>query len=149
MNLHEAPVVGEIGPLPDGLDEPYWDGLARGVVTIQRCGGCGAWLWGPRWACPECLRPEPDWVEVEPRGRIFTWTRTWQKFAPEFADHVPYVTVLVELPHAGNRRLLGLLLGDDSVDPRIGEEVRGVIQPSSELTSNAAVLRWERPAAAG
>lgn len=144
MRLEEAPVVGSIGPRPDGLDAPYWDGLVEGRLRIQQCDKCERWIWGPQWACPQCLRVEPGWVEIEPSGRVYSWTRTWQKFAPEFSPLVPYVTVLVELPHAGDRRLLGLLVGDDSLDPRIGEEVRGVFQNPSEITSNAAVLRWER-----
>lgn len=146
MDLRDAPVIGEIVSLPDGLDDPFWQGLAEGVVRIQRCPRCERWIWGPRWVCPECHRVEPEWVDVEPSGRIFSWTRTWQKFAPEFADHVPYITVLVELPDAGERRLLGLLLGDDKDDPHIGQEVHGVIQPPSALTSHSAVLRWERVA---
>jgi uncharacterized protein len=146
VKLEEAPVVGQLGPLPDGIDEPYWAGLAEGQVRIQRCAGCGAWIWGPQSICPECRRFGPEWVAIEPRGRIFSWTRTWQKFAVEFAPVVPYVTVLVELPDAGSRRILGLLLGDDMSDPRIGEPVVGVIQPPSPLTSGYAVLRWERPA---
>ena len=103
MKLEEVPVIGTIESLPDGLDQPYWDGLARGVVMIQRCPSCQTWIWGPRWLCPACLTPKPEWVEVEPNGRVFSWTRTWQKFAPEFADHVPYITVVVELPEAGGR----------------------------------------------
>ena len=146
MKLEEVPVIGTIESLPDGLDQPYWNGLARGVVMIQRCPSCQTWIWGPRWLCPACLTPKPEWVEVEPNGRVFSWTRTWQKFAPEFADHVPYITVVVELPEAGGRRLMGVLVGDDTVDPRIGDPVRGVIQPPSKLTSGAAVLRWERAA---
>jgi hypothetical protein len=58
------------------------------------------------------------------------------------ANLVPYVNVLVELPHAGNRRLLGLLVGDDA-GLAIGAEVVGVIQKPSTLTNNHAVLRWE------
>ena len=144
MKLDQAPVIGEIHPMPDGLDEPFWAGLASGALMIQRCPACHAWIWGPQWMCQVCHRFDPEWVEVEANGQIYSWTRTWQKFAPEFAEKVPYITVLVELAEAGNRRLLGLLLGDDTVDPRIGEQVEGVIQPPSPLTSNVAVLRWQR-----
>jgi uncharacterized OB-fold protein len=75
---------------------------------------------------------------------VFTWIRTWQEFTPELAGKVPFVTVVVELPDAGGVRLVGILLGDDSVDPRIGDPVDGVIQPGCELTGGAAVLRWRR-----
>lgn len=147
MRLEEAPVIGTIGARADGLDSEYWDGLAEGKLRIQRCEPCGEWIWGPRWMCPRCLALGPGWTEVAPVGRIYSWTRTWQKFAQEFESHVPYITVLVELPHAGGRRHLGLLLGDDRIDPSIGEPVEGVFQPPSSITSHAAVLRWQRPPA--
>lgn len=143
MKLDEAPVIGQIDVLPDGLDEPYWSGLRQGAVRMQRCRNCRQWIWGPQSMCPECHAFELDWVDIEPTGRIYTWTRTWQKFAPEFAPHVPYITVLVELPQAGARRMLGLLVGDDDRTPRIGDEVVGVIQPASDLTTGYAVLRWQ------
>lgn len=144
MELEDAPVVGAVGPRPDGLDVAFWEGLAAGRLLLQRCPACATWIWGPQPACPSCLRREPDWQEVAPRGRIFTWTRTWQPFAPSFADRLPYVTVVVELPHAGGRRLVGLLLGDDRVDPRIGDEVTGAIQAPCQRTGGVAVLRWRR-----
>jgi len=150
MELERAPVVGRVGPQADGRDVPFWDGLAHGRLLIQHCPECGTWIWGPQWNCPECHRFDPVWTEVEPRGRVFSWTRTWQRFAPEFAELVPFIVVVVELADVRptHPRLLGLLLGDDAVDPVIGEEVEGVFQPGSALTGGTAVLRWRRVAAA-
>ncbi|GAB4664164.1 hypothetical protein MOKP76_14210 [Mycobacterium avium subsp. hominissuis] len=58
------------------------------------------------------------------------------------AKVVPYVNVLVELPDAGGRRLLGLLVGNDD-GLAIGAEVVGRIQKPSAQTNDQAVLRWE------
>lgn len=144
MQIETAPVAGVIAPAADGVDAPYWEGLARGVLLLQRCPACSAWVWGPQWTCPTCQNPSLQWEEVEMVGSVYSWTRTWQPFAPEFAGELPYVSVLVELPNAGARRLLGLLLGDPTVDPRIGEPVRGRIQ---QLEDGVGVLRWERSTA--
>jgi uncharacterized OB-fold protein len=144
VELEHAPVVGTIGPQADGRDIPFWDGLAEGRLLIQHCEGCGNWVWPTQWVCPECHRFEPAWAEVAARGTVFSWTRTWQPFSPEFAERSPFITVVVSLPGAGGRRLLGLLVGDDGVDPVLGEELEGVIQPPSELTGGVAVLRWRR-----
>jgi uncharacterized protein len=147
MKLDHAPVIGRVGPQADGRDIPFWDGLVEGRLLIQRCPACGTWVWPAQWNCPECHRFSPDWTEVEPRGRVFSWTRTHQKFSAEFAELTPYISVVVELPLDSHpRRLLGLLLGDDRVDPVIGEEVEGVFQPGSELTGGTAVIRWRRVA---
>jgi uncharacterized OB-fold protein len=130
------PVIGKVGPRPDGIDAPFWAALAGGELKLQRCSICRTWIWGPQWVCPECRTMEPGWEATPMRGTIFTWTRTHQPFVPDFKDHLPYVTVVVELPGAGGRRLLGLLLGD--TPPRIGDPVEGVI----EDVDGVAVLRW-------
>ena len=87
-------------PVPenDGLSAPYWAGLRDEKLMIQRCRGCGSWQWGPEWLCHECLGFELDWVEVEPRGRIYSWERPWHPVHPALKDHGPYIVVLVELP---------------------------------------------------
>jgi uncharacterized protein len=149
MELDRTPVIGEVGPRSDGVDTAFWEGLAAGRLLIQRCPECERWIWPAAWACPGCHRMDPDWPEVTPRGTVYTWTRTWQPFTPEFAESLPYLTVVVELEEAGGTRLVGILLGDQLQDPGIGELVEGVIQQGSELTGGAAVLRWRRRGEAG
>jgi uncharacterized OB-fold protein len=148
MELEQATVIGQVGPRSDGVDTRFWDGLGEGRLLIQHCSGCGRWVWPAAWSCPGCHGRELDWEEVPAKGRVYTWTRTWQPFIPEFAELVPYVTVVVELDGADGTRLVGILLGDDSRDPELGEPLEGVIQPTSELTSGVPVLRWQRPATA-
>lgn len=143
MYLDRAPVAGQISARPDGVDQPYWDNLAAQCLTMQRCDECLAWIWGPNWMCSSCRSMELTWTEVEPAGTVYSWTRTWQPFSPEFVDHTPYLSVLVELPGAGNRRILGILLGAQDQDPVVGEPVVGIFQ-SDELTGGATVLRWRR-----
>jgi uncharacterized OB-fold protein len=144
VELAEAPVIGRVGPRSDGVDTAFWEGLAEGRLLIQRCPDCGRWVWPAAWACPRCHRMDPDWEEVPARGTVFSWIRTWQPFAPEFAETLPYLTVVVELDGADGTRLVGILLGDQRADPAIGEPVEGVIQAASSLTSGVPVLRWRR-----
>ncbi|MGX7728129.1 Zn-ribbon domain-containing OB-fold protein [Rhodococcus sp. 2H158] len=136
----EFPATVLAGPYADGLDLPYWEGLRAGELRLQRCGRCGLWIWGPRWMCGQCRAFDPAWVAVEPVGRVFSWSRTWHPFIPELAGELPYVTVLVELPHAGGRRVLGLLAENDDADIAIGDSVAGIIQQPAD--SAWPVLRW-------
>ena len=46
------------------------------------------------------------------QGRIYSWERPWHPVHPALKGHGPYIVVLVELPDAGNVRMLGNLLGD-------------------------------------
>ncbi|MBS9372053.1 Zn-ribbon domain-containing OB-fold protein [Rhodococcus sp. B50] len=138
----EFPATSLAGPYADGLDLPYWEGLRAGELRLQRCGGCGLWIWGPRWMCGQCRTFDPAWVAVEPVGRVYSWSRTWHPFVPDLVDDLPYVTVLVELPHAGSRRVLGLLAEDGDTDITIGDAVTGIIQQPTDAPW--PVLRWRR-----
>jgi uncharacterized protein len=141
-NIPDTPPWMDItGPSPDGLDTPHWEGLRAGQFLLQRCRHCATWVWSPRPICPACHSFDMDWEPVDPVGNIYSWTRTWQPFTRESTGHLPYVVVLVELPAANGRRIMGVLAHADGVTPRIGATVRGEIeQPPSER--HWPLLRW-------
>ncbi|MGW5383114.1 Zn-ribbon domain-containing OB-fold protein [Nocardia sp. NPDC003963] len=147
QELRRFPATELAGPAADGVDAGYWQGLAAGELRLQRCTDCGLWLWGPRWMCGRCRNFELSWAAVEAVGTVYSWSRTRHPFISELAGEVPYVTVLVELPRAGNRRVLGLLVDPVGADDiRIGDRVRGVVQQPAG--TRWPLLRWrrERPA---
>jgi uncharacterized OB-fold protein len=124
------------------VDFPYWEGLGKGELLIQRCEGCRRWQWPADWRCPECGGYDFAWEQVEPLGTVYSWIRTHHSFVPTYADLVPYVNVLVELPAAGGARLMGLLTGDEE-GLKTGAAVKGEFQPPSERTIGLPVLTWE------
>jgi len=130
------------GPAPDGVDQPYWDGLTRGDLMLQRCDNCDTWIWGPQWICASCHTFDPGWQRVEPVGTVYTWSRSWYPFISELPVERPYVTVLVELSGAGGRRVLGILTGDDTDQVRIGDHVAGHFERDDGATW--PMLRWRR-----
>jgi uncharacterized OB-fold protein len=129
-------------PEPDGLSLPYWQGLREGVLRVQRCALCGTWQFGPEWICHGCLRFEPAWTEVVPRGRIYSWERVWHQVHPALKDRCPYLVVLVELPHAGHIRMVGNLLGDPKQEVKIGADVEGVFEHHPESDPPYSLLQW-------
>jgi uncharacterized OB-fold protein len=136
-----APWMNLTGPAEDGLDAAHWDGLLAGKLMLQRCLDCGTWTWSPRPICPACHSFRMGWEQVDPAGSVYSWTRTWQPFSSEATGHLPYVGVVVELPGAGGRRVMGVLAHADGVTPRIGAAVRGEI----EQPPNGAywpLIRW-------
>lgn len=143
-----------IGPFdvgPGDLDEPFWSGMAVREVRVQRCGGCHSWIWGPQWRCGTCGCWDPEWRPISAVGVVHSWTRTHHPPAPDVADAVPYCTVLVELPHIGGIRLLGVW--QDGGDPSIGEPVE-VTWPDDAGATGSRALCWRRrhpgtPAAPG
>ena len=129
-------------PESDGISAPYWAGLREGRLLVQRCTHCGAWQFAPECICHRCHAFDPEWVEVRPQGRIYSWERVWHPVHPALKDRCPYVAVLVELPQAGNVRMVGNLLGDPLQEVRIGAEVNGVFEHHADAAPPFSLLQW-------
>jgi hypothetical protein len=135
------PRPGIAGPAPADLDRPHWEGLLVGELRIQRCVACGTWIWAPRAMCPSCHGMDFAWPAVDPVGSVYSWTRTWQPFAPDVSGHLPYLVVLVELPAAGGRRVLGLASEGDVDEVAIGQPATGVFEAPPD-DDGWPLLRW-------
>lgn len=109
-------------PHPDRDSRAYWEALGDGRFCLQRCRGCGALRWPPREPCNRCLGWDSEWVDVEPTGRILSWVRTHQVFAPAYRDEVPYTTVQVALDAQPDILMIGGWRAERS--PRWQEPVR-------------------------
>jgi len=125
-------------------DDEYWRGLEDGVFKLPRCASCKTWTWPAHHRCGQCGSWEFEWVTLEPKGKIFAYTRTQYAFdrVPERKEDVPYVTVVTEIPEAGGARVMGVLKGDET-GLKIGANVRGTIDPPSAKTKFYPAIRWE------
>ena len=133
-------------PMRDGLDAPFHEGAQRGELRVQYCAACESWQWGPEWICWRCLAWDPEWRPVAPRGRIYSWERVWHPVHPALAGAVPYVVVLVELPHADGVRMVGNLLGDPRAEIAIGGEVEAVFEHHRDADPPYTLVQWSRTA---
>jgi uncharacterized OB-fold protein len=129
-------------PLPpkDALSAPYWDALAAGRHTFQRCRACAnAWL-PPRGECPRCLAADWVWEDASGAARLISWVVFHTAFHPAFKSRVPYTVAVVEL--AEGPRLISNIVGiDDPEALRIEQPLALVIDDES----GTAVPRY-RPA---
>ncbi len=123
------------------VDARYWSGLAAGRLEMPRCVQCQQWHWPPVFRCGECGCWEQVWHTVEPIGSVFSYVRSHHRFAGTEGLELPYITVLVALPHAGDRRLLGLLVGDDK-GLKIGVTVRGETAFTEAGGRRIPVMQW-------
>ena len=84
-------------PERDALNTPYWDGLARGALSFQRCSACGhAWL-PARGECPACLGDQWRWEKAKGGAKLISWVVYHVAFHPAFAKRLPYNVAIVEL----------------------------------------------------
>ena len=84
-------------PGPDALERPFFEAAARGELLYQRCPKCGHVQFYPRAVCTAC-GADPEWAQASGRGSVHTYTVVRQNGMPPFADELPYVVAMVELP---------------------------------------------------
>ncbi len=130
-------------PVGDGLDDIFWAGLQENKLLIQRCDSCHEWQWGPEWICHRCHSFDLSFEEVEPKGKIYSHERVWHPVHPALKEQGPYVVVLIELPQAGNIRMVGNLLGDPKQALEIGAEVTAVFEHHSDQQPAFSLLQWQ------
>jgi uncharacterized OB-fold protein len=130
-------------PESDGLSRPYWEGLQREELWVQRCSPCQSWQWGPEWICHHCLSFEVGWAQVEGKGRIYSWERVWHPVHVALQQRRdPYIAVLVELPQAAHIRMLGNLLGDPQQTVTIGAPVEVVFEHHTDAEPAFSLAHW-------
>jgi uncharacterized OB-fold protein len=83
-------------PVPDAVTRPFWDGVAEGVLRIQRCRGCDRHVFYPRAVCPFCMDADLEWMEASGAGVVHSFTVV-HRAPPDYRDEVPYVVALVDL----------------------------------------------------
>lgn len=113
----------------DSDSRPYWEGLARGELRIQRCSACSRAVFYPRAICPHCYSDQLAWCIASGRGTIYAYTVAHQAFGP-FADDTPFVVVIVELEEGV--RMMSRLLNAPHERVTIGAQVQMTFEKVEE-----------------
>lgn len=112
---------------------------------LPRCDGCERWIWPAAHRCGACGGAGVHWEERAMTATVFSWTRTWHRFALTEAIDLPYASVLAEVENCGVR-LLGRLDDPDRVDPVIGEPLTGRIGETIAGENRIPTIIWSRTA---
>lgn len=117
-------MVGKLLPVPTRTSAPFWEGLRRHEVLIQRCADCGQWVFYPRSNCSCCLSGNLEWEPVSGNGTIYSFSIARVATLAEFADQVPQLLIVVELDEGV--RVNSVLVGAVPESISIGMPVRPV-----------------------
>ena len=101
---------------------------------IQRCAACGAWRHPPVPICSACHATAHRGERVSGRGRVFSYTIAYHPVHPALVERVPYNIALVELPDAGNVRLVTNLIDVPPDEVAVGLEVEVVFEDLEDAT---------------
>jgi len=128
-------------PVPTRLSKPHWDGCREGVLRVQQCADCGAFVFIPKPVCGACFGTKLAWVESRGRGTLYSYTVVHRPQQPAFA--VPYVVAIVELEEGWH--MLSNLVDVAPDDVAIGMPLEVVF----EAMSDEITLPYFRPAQGG
>jgi uncharacterized OB-fold protein len=132
----------------------YFKHCAAHQFHLQRCAGCGLLRYPPTTACPWCANPKAQWVPVEGRGAVHSYTEVHHAIQPAFKKHTPYLILLVDLDtqkgqpteHEALRVVGNLALPDGTLAPPdmvkrvgIGTRVRMVF---ADVAPGLALPHW-------
>ena len=99
-------------PVADRDTQPFWDAVAEHRLVVQKCNGCGRWIWQPRPLCPTCHATDLAWTDVSGAARVVSWTVLHPPVLSVWQDKLPFVILLVELDDAPGVRMVGQLVDD-------------------------------------
>ncbi len=115
-------------PIRSELTVPYWDSLAQGRLSFQRCRHCGhAWL-PARTECPSCLRADWHWQVASGRAKVVSWVVFHMAYHKAFEKRLPYNVAIIELEEG----------------PRLISNVVGLPDPHALRIEQPVVLRIEQ-----
>lgn len=84
-------------PTPSQESRPYWEGLTKNRLLLQRCIACRRFRNYPRPLCDTCYTFESEWIEASGLAHIHSWTVVHHAFHPAFQVSLPYTLITGEL----------------------------------------------------
>lgn len=110
-------------PVPNSYmdTELFWQAAKEKKYLLQRCDDTGRFQYPPRPISLYTGSRRLSWVEVEGRGRLYSWTLTRVGW-PGHEDRVPYICAYVKLDEGV--RVLCNLVNCDAEQLKIGMPMR-------------------------
>jgi uncharacterized OB-fold protein len=119
--------------VPNLANRFFWEGAGHGELMVLRCQACGFHAHPSPDRCPRCgeraLAPE----RMSGRGSVYSFTIVRRAFHPGFADDLPYVLALIELPEQPGLRVVSRVVNMAPEAVTIGLAVEAVFVPAGEF----------------
>lgn len=133
-------------PLPQPTPETreFWDGMAKGEFTLQRCNNPACErkpYFPPRPFCPACGSRDVSSFAASGRGTLHSYVINYRA-APGFEEDAPYAIAVVELEEGP--RLMTNIVGVEQTPEALPADLPLVLAP--DAVSDEITLPKFRPA---
>lgn len=113
--------------------KPFWEGIKRGELLIQKCGDCGNTWYPPGPFCPKCLSKNVEWMKSNGQGFVGAFTTTYAASPSWTADLMPYTLAIIAL-HDIEVPIVSHVINCKPEDVYVGMEVQIVFDnPKSDF----------------
>lgn len=115
--------------IPTSRTLKFWEWIKEGEIYTTRCKGCGTLHFPPVGDCPECLSSEMEWVKLDGRGEVETFTHVIAR-PTSFQQHEPYTIAIGGLKEGIS--VLAWLRDADITEVEVGMKVRLTVGTTPE-----------------
>ncbi len=119
--------------VPNLANRFFWEAAGRGELAVLRCEACGWHAHPSPDRCPRCGARALLPARLSGRGTVYSFTIVRRAFHPGFADDLPYVLALIELPEQAGLKLVSRVVNMAPEAVTIGLKVEAVFVPAGEF----------------
>ena len=76
---------------------PFWEAAQIGELHLQKCDGCGRFIWYPRAMCSSCGSMSLTWTNTSGTGTVYAMSIHHRAPRPDLEQFLPYAILLVDL----------------------------------------------------
>jgi len=122
--------------------EQFYRFMNEGKLMGAKCIKCGKIMLPPRPICIQCYSENLEWVKLENKGKLLTYTII-HVAPPQFQHLVPYAVGIIELEKG--LKLPGMIKGIDFDKIKIGMELKIEVEPvTKEETEGQEWPAWPK-----
>ncbi len=92
-----AAIQQRLQPPGDRDSLPYWEGIRRHQLLVQKCSDCGARRWPASPICKKCFSFKATWEPMSGKGSLASWIVVRRAPNQAYEGAVPYAAILVRL----------------------------------------------------
>jgi uncharacterized OB-fold protein len=134
--------VPKQSPVPDTVDQPFWDGCNENRIVLQHCADCDRFQHPPAPACAACgTAGRLRWREVAGRGTIYSYGVVYDTPVASLQPDQPFNVAVIDLDEAPGVNMLAHLPGRAVDDVPIGAAVHAVFEVTP--ATGQKVIEWE------
>ncbi len=126
-----------VSDIPTRKLTEFWTRLEKGEVNASKCHRCGNTSFPPVADCSRCLNSEQEWIKLEGKGQIETFTHISIRPA-SFTSNEPYTVAVARMKEGV--KVLAWVTDAKPSDVKVGSKVKLVAKNSEYGPSYAFTL---------